>query len=213
MVCPYSPMNRISSAVLLLLAAAVCSPARAESWGEGIAGFYVTVDGGAQVRVTRASDGSYTGTIVWLRSDKNRLDKNNPDPGRKGDRVLGLVILREQIGRAHVCRPIGASDGSYTGTIVWLRSDKNRLDKNNPDPGRKGDRVLGLVILRELRANDETKRWEGGTIYDPKNGKTYDAFISPRAQGERRDEALGGRNDLRPQERQDLRCLHLARPG
>src|ERR1035438_5542577 len=121
MVCPYSPMNRISSAVLLLLAAAVCSPARAESWGEGIAGFYVTVDGGAQVRVTRASD------------------------------------------------------GSYTGTIVWLRSDKNRLDKNNPDPGRKGDRVLGLVILRELRANDETKRWEGGTIYDPKNGKTYDA--------------------------------------
>jgi|CZKI01.1.fsa_nt_gi uncharacterized protein (DUF2147 family) len=116
-------MNRISSAVLLLLAAAVCSPARAESWGEGIAGFYVTVDGGAQVRVTRASD------------------------------------------------------GSYTGTIVWLRSDKNRLDKNNPDPGRKGDRVLGLVILRELRANDETKRWEGGTIYDPKNGKTYDAFI------------------------------------
>jgi uncharacterized protein (DUF2147 family) len=123
MVCPYSPMNRISSAVLLLLAAAVCSPARAESWGEGIAGFYVTVDGGAQVRVTRASD------------------------------------------------------GSYTGTIVWLRSDKNRLDKNNPDPGRKGDRVLGLVILRELRANDETKRWEGGTIYDPKNGKTYDAFI------------------------------------
>src|ERR1035438_33220 len=159
MVCPYSPMNRISSAVLLLLAAAVCSPARAESWGEGIAGFYVTVDGGAQVRVTRASD------------------------------------------------------GSYTGTIVWLRSDKNRLDKNNPDPGRKGDRVLGLVILRELRANDETKRWEGGTIYDPKNGKTYDAFISPRAQGERRDEALGGRNDLRPQERQDLRCLHLARPG
>src|ERR1022692_1418235 len=113
MVCPYSPMNRISSAVLLLLAAAVCSPARAESWGEGIAGFYVTVDGGAQVRVTRASDGSYTGTIVWLRSDKNRLDKNNPDPGRKGDRVLGLVILRE----------LRANDKTYDA-FIWRDPDK-----------------------------------------------------------------------------------------
>jgi uncharacterized protein (DUF2147 family) len=123
MVRPYSPVNRISLVVLLLLAAAVCSPARAESWGEGIAGLYLTVDGGAQVRVDKAPD------------------------------------------------------GTYTGRIVWLRNDKDRLDKNNPDTGRKGDRVLGLVILRGFKANDETKRWVGGTIYDPKNGKTYDAFI------------------------------------
>jgi uncharacterized protein (DUF2147 family) len=36
---------------------------------------------------------------------------------------------------------------------------------------------MGLVILQGFRANPETKRWEGGTIYDPKNGRTYDAFI------------------------------------
>jgi len=51
------------------------------------------------------------------------------------------------------------------------------LDKNNPDPGRKGDPVLGLVILKGMTSNSGTRRWEGGTIYDPKNGKTYAAFI------------------------------------
>jgi uncharacterized protein (DUF2147 family) len=107
----------------LLLLGAVCSAAKAESWGDGISGLYLTVDGGAQVRVERGAD------------------------------------------------------GTYTGSIVWLRDDKDRLDRNNPDPGRRGDRVLGLVILRGFKANDETKRWEGGTIYDPKNGKTYDGFI------------------------------------
>lgn len=116
-------MNRRIPVLLLLLAAAFCSPARAESWGEGIAGLYLTVDGGAQVSVSREPD------------------------------------------------------GTYMGRIVWLKADKSRLDKNNPDPARRGAPVLGLVILRGFRANEETRRWEGGTIYDPKNGKTYDGFI------------------------------------
>jgi len=116
-------LKRIRPLLLLFFAAAACGLARAEPWGPGIAGIYLTVDGGAQVNVTEGPD------------------------------------------------------GSYTGRIVWLRDDKNRLDKNNPDPDRKADRVLGLVILRGFRANNETKRWEGGVIYDPKNGKSYDGFI------------------------------------
>lgn len=116
-------MKRLLVATLILFAASLCSQARAESWGAGLSGLYLTVDGGAQVSVTKASD------------------------------------------------------GTYSGKIVWLRDDKDRLDKNNPDPERMKEPVLGLVILRGFRANEDSKRWEGGTIYDPKNGKTYDGFI------------------------------------
>ena len=109
--------------LLFILASSACGLARAESWGPGIAGTYLTVDGGAQVSVTESPD------------------------------------------------------GAYMGKIVWLKEDKDRLDKNNPNPERRADPVLGLVILRGFRADNETKRWEGGVIYDPKNGKSYDGFI------------------------------------
>jgi uncharacterized protein (DUF2147 family) len=120
---PFPRMNLRIATVFLLLAGAACATARAESWGGGISGLFLTVDGGAQVSVSKAPD------------------------------------------------------GTYSGKIVWLRDDKDRLDKNNPDPTRAVERVLGLVILKGFRANDETRRWEGGTIYDPKNGKTYDGYI------------------------------------
>ena len=115
---------RPATLVLALLACAPCVRAAAPaSWGDGLAGLYLTVDGGAQVSVAKGADGTFSGRIVWLKDDKERVDKNNPDPARRSDRVLGLVILK---GFA-------------------------------PDP--------------------DSGRWVGGTIYDPKNGKTYDGFI------------------------------------
>jgi uncharacterized protein (DUF2147 family) len=114
---------RPRTAALALLAFAFCLQARADSWGGSLAGLYLTVDGGAQVSVSKGAD------------------------------------------------------GTFSGRIVWLKEDKERLDKNNPDPARKTDRVLGLVILKGFAPNGDSKRWEGGTIYDPKNGKTYDGFI------------------------------------
>ena len=118
-----SIMNRKTLALIFLFVTAFRFTARAETWGNSLDGIYLTVDGGAQVSVSRAAD------------------------------------------------------GTYSGKIVWLRDDKDRVDKNNPDPSRRADRVLGLMILRGITANDDSKRWEGGTIYDPKNGRTYDAFI------------------------------------
>ena len=108
---------------LALTACALCLQARADSWADSLAGLYLTVDGGAQVSVTKGAD------------------------------------------------------GTFSGRIVWLKEDKDRLDKNNPDPAHRPDRVLGLVILKGVSPNADSRRWEGGTIYDPKNGKTYDCFI------------------------------------
>jgi uncharacterized protein (DUF2147 family) len=42
----------------------------------------------------------------------------------------------------------------------------------NPEPSRRGRNILGLVILRDLRS-DQDGNWSGGRIYDPESGKTY----------------------------------------
>jgi len=91
-----------------------------------------------------------------------------------GDKLQGLYLTVDGGGQVSVYKE---ADGTFSGKLVWLREDKARLDTKNPDKARQSDRLWGLVILHGFTPNDATKRWEGGKIYDPKNGKTYDGFI------------------------------------
>ena len=69
-----------------------------------------------------------------------------------------------------------AKDGRFYGRIVWLnepnRDGKPKLDMNNPDKALRNDPELGLLILKGFKKDGEYG-YEDGTIYDPKNGKTY----------------------------------------
>lgn len=69
-----------------------------------------------------------------------------------------------------------ATDGKFYGKIVWLkepdRDGKPKLDIHNNDKARQNDPVMGLIILKAFKKTDDT-HYEDGTIYDPKNGKTY----------------------------------------
>ena len=65
----------------------------------------------------------------------------------------------------------------YCGKITWLKNPKNeqgedKVDLKNPDEKLKVRKILGLEILSGFKYKDELN-WEGGKIYDPKNGKTY----------------------------------------
>jgi uncharacterized protein (DUF2147 family) len=55
---------------------------------------------------------------------------------------------------------------------------KPKLDKNNPNTSLSQNPILGLVILKDFVFSDNI--WEGGSIYDPKTGKTYSCKISPQ---------------------------------
>jgi uncharacterized protein (DUF2147 family) len=33
------------------------------------------------------------------------------------------------------------------------------------------------MVLKDFNYNAAKKRWEGGTVYDPDNGKTYDSYM------------------------------------
>ncbi|HRN94781.1 MAG TPA: DUF2147 domain-containing protein [Chitinophagales bacterium] len=66
--------------------------------------------------------------------------------------------------------------GNYYGKIVWLKqpteNGKPRLDTNNPESELAKKPLLGTVVMKNFTQKNENE-FVGGTIYDPKNGKTY----------------------------------------
>ena len=52
-----------------------------------------------------------------------------------------------------------------------------RIDKNNPDTKKRKNLMIGLQILNSFKYYKNDKVWDDGTIYDPKNGKTYSCTI------------------------------------
>ena len=69
---------------------------------------------------------------------------------------------------------------AYNGKIVWLQ-DPNEpdgspvVDKNNPDKALRSRKLIGLNMLSNLKKNGG--EYNGGSIYDPGNGKTYNCSM------------------------------------
>src|SRR4051812_34609960 len=80
--------------------------------------------------------------------------------------------------RVHIA-PCRGQPARLCGTVGWLANPNDaagqpQRDVNNPDPALRDRPVLGMVFLRDFqRAADG--RWEGGKIYQPKTGKTFDS--------------------------------------
>lgn len=81
-------------------------------------------------------------------------------------------------------------DGDYySGKVTWLCEKESkepdgspRIDKNNPDPEKSKQTIVGLVLAKGFTF-DGKKKWTGGTIYDPENGKNYSCKIKLQKNG------------------------------
>ena len=99
--------------------------------------------------------------------------------------ILGLWLDEVEEGRIEVA-PCGEH---LCGTIVWLLepfddTGRERRDDENSDPVLRERKVLGLRVLEGVSPQPDKKGyWRGGTIYDPKNGKTYRCTLSLDKQG------------------------------
>ncbi len=75
-------------------------------------------------------------------------------------------------------------EGKLCGKIVMLKEPnfpandpqgmggKVKTDRENPDPAKKDRPLLGLDMLWGFTPSGENL-WEGGFIYNPRDGKTY----------------------------------------
>ncbi|MGY6559273.1 MAG: DUF2147 domain-containing protein [Nitritalea sp.] len=74
--------------------------------------------------------------------------------------------------------------GKFYGKLVWIKPDPEVkepvLDENNPDKSQRSRPLLGIRLLEDFHFNGE--RYEGGTIYDPTNGKKYSSHMTLKNQ-------------------------------
>ena len=71
------------------------------------------------------------------------------------------------------------------GRIVWLKQATDRrgrplTDGNNPEPRLRQRPICGLPVIGNLKRQTDGS-WDGGWIYDPKEGKSYDVELRLRA--------------------------------
>lgn len=96
----------------------------------------------------------------------------------KANDVIGNYVTPSKDGAIQIYE----SSGKYYGKVI-LNKDPSRLDVNNPDKEKRTRKTLGLNILNDFTFDgDDT--WENGTIYDPKNGKTYSCKITRDPNGD-----------------------------
>lgn len=100
----------------------------------------------------------------------------------RADAVLGEWWTEDREARVMLERVAG----EIRGRIVWLSepvyppddpggmAGQRRVDRENPEPAKRGRPILGLTIVEGF-VYDGDGEWEEGTVYDPENGKRYDA--------------------------------------
>ena len=95
----------------------------------------------------------------------------------QADKILGTWYNDDKTSAIQIAKE---SDGKFDGKIVWLdepnENGKPKIDDDNPDPKLATRPIMGLKIVNDFRYSTKKKIWENATIYDPKNGKTYDCF-------------------------------------
>jgi uncharacterized protein (DUF2147 family) len=93
------------------------------------------------------------------------------------DHILGKWL--NTTGEAHI--QIYQSGNKFFGKLIWLKEPldadgKPKRDRENPNNALSNRPILGLIFLKDFLYKDGI--WQGGTIYDPKTGKTYSCKIS-----------------------------------
>lgn len=71
------------------------------------------------------------------------------------------------------------------GRLVWLKSPLDQAgrplrDGNNPDPAARQRPLCGVEIIKDLTLQNDGS-WDGGSIYDPEEGKVYSVMLKSDA--------------------------------
>jgi uncharacterized protein (DUF2147 family) len=107
-------------------------------------------------------------TAAWAQATPVGLWKTIDDETKKEKSLVRIV----------------EAGGVLSGRIEKL------IDPTEPDPkcdkcsgARKDQPIVGLTIIENTKKDDSANHWEGGSILDPNNGKTYRLRLTPKEGG------------------------------
>lgn len=105
----------------------------------------------------------------------------------QGDAIVGNWLTEDGSSRVEIAATTAPDGGAvYSGKVSWLkvpaRDGKPLLDVNNGNAALRGRPILGLEIISGFRVGTGAG-WTGGTLYSPRNGKSYPAELSLTADG------------------------------
>lgn len=98
-------------------------------------------------------------------------------PAGGGDSVIGQWRTETRNGIVEIER-CGASICGRLVTSDGIRANPGLKDVNNKDAGQRGRMLRGITMLQGFTRGDGGV-WDGGTIYNAEDGRTYKARITP----------------------------------
>jgi len=92
------------------------------------------------------------------------------------EKIIGVWLSQIKDSKIEIFK----SNGKYYGKVVWIHKPNDAQgrplrDIKNPNSNLTKTPILNLIILKDLTYLDN--EWRNGTIYDPKEGKTYDCKV------------------------------------
>lgn len=101
----------------------------------------------------------------------------------KADNVCGLYYAADpKNGEGSQILIYKTANGTYEGKVVWMQYPNHpdgepRRDVKNPDPNKRNQTNLGLVMIKGLVYNEKENEWQNGRIYNPVTGDTYRSYL------------------------------------
>jgi len=95
-----------------------------------------------------------------------------------GDKILGVWLSETKEGKIEIYR-VG---NKYFGKLIWSKNmfaadgKTSNKDLNNEEKKLRNRDLKNLVLLNNLVFDED--EYNGGTIYDPKNGSTYKCYMT-----------------------------------
>ena len=96
------------------------------------------------------------------------------------DQIIGKWMSTKE----NVMVNVYKSGNQFKAKVVWFNDSDDpsspmnvRCDVRNANKALRKQRIIGMDVLKQLKYNSSTGRWENGIIYDANSGREWSSVI------------------------------------